>query len=226
MKPNSARRSSATPDIDALLQDSYLLVVALREGKTPQGGRALWRHCSEQVETLRQALEDAGMNQRSIDCISYAQCALLDETVLGCTRDDDHADWASNPLQVKFFNRHQAGHFLYEDMREALRDPAAATEVLTVYQRVLLLGFKGRYRDLQDPEREALIRALAARTEPLVMRDTLVSGTPGGRAAAALHWLRSPPVQVVVAVLLVGGTWWALDQVLGGLVAALLPVPT
>lgn len=223
MSPTTGRKQPASRSIDALLQDSYLLVVALREGKTPQSGRTLWRHCSDFVETLRQSLIDDGMSQRNIDYISYAQCALLDETVLGYARDDDHADWASEPLQVKFFNRHQAGHFLYEDMREVLRDPSADPEVLTVYHRVLLLGFKGRYRDLQDPEREDLIRALEARTEPLVVRDALISGSAPGRGVTALRWLRSPVVQVFAAALLIGGTWWVLDHLLGSLVASLLP---
>lgn len=223
MSPNLGRKKPASRSIDALLQDSYLLVVALREGSTPQSSRTLWKHCSDLVETLRQRLEDDGMSQRNIDYISYAQCALLDETVLGYARDDDHADWASQPLQVKFFNRHQAGHFLYEDMREVLRDPASAPEVLTVFHRVLLLGFKGRYSDRRDPEREELIRALEARTEPLVMHDALVSGSARTPGFALLRGLRNPAVQVLVAVLLVGGTWWALDHLLGRLVASLLP---
>lgn len=223
MTPNTPRNQLSAVDIDALLQDSYLLVVSLREGAMARSGRDLWRHCCEQIEVLRQALKDAGMSQRNIDCISYAQCALLDETVLGYARDEAHADWAGEPLQAKFFNRHQAGEFLYEDMRDVLRDPAPNPQVLTAYHRVLMLGFKGRYSDLQDPEREELLRTLDAQVAPLAMCGLLISGTRRRRSVVLQRWLRSPAMQLLVAALLIVGTWWGLDQLLSRLVSSLLP---
>ncbi|MCY1205368.1 type IV/VI secretion system protein, DotU family [compost metagenome] len=210
-------------DIDALLQDSYLLVVSLREGATASSGRALWSHCSGQVETVRQALQDVGMSQRSIDHISYALCALLDETVLGFAKDDAHAEWAREPLQAKFFNRHQAGKFLYEDMHEVLREPAPDPQVLTAYQRVLMLGFKGRYRDLQHPEREQLLRTLDARVAPLATRHALVCGSASGWGAPVLRALRSPAMQLGMATALLACAWWGLNHLLANAVTALMP---
>lgn len=209
--------------IDGLLQDSYLLVVALRNGRARPHGRDLWRRCNDLVETLRQALEERGMNPRNIDYISYAQCALLDETVLGYATDDDHAAWAGEPLQVKFFNRHQAGHFLYEDMHEVLRESTPDRQVMTAYHRTLLLGFKGRYGDLQDTERQRLIRALEMRIVPLVVDNHLSSGTAPGRSGALGRWLRSPVTQLIAVALLAAVTWWALDKLLARLVTSLMP---
>ncbi|WP_280283009.1 type VI secretion system protein TssL, short form [Pseudomonas sp. BN415] len=223
MIQNMAKIRSAVVDIDALLQDTYLLVVSLREGAVALSGRELWRHCCEQVESLRNALKEAGVSQRSIDCISYAQCALLDETVLGHAGDEAHASWASEPLQAKFFSRHQAGESLYEDMREVLRQPAPDPQVLTAYQRVLMLGFKGRYRDLQDPEREELLSALDAQVSPLAVRDALISDSGRGRGFALRRWLRSPATQLLVAAALIAGAWWGMDHLLQRVVASLLP---
>jgi type VI secretion system protein ImpK len=108
-------------DIDALLQDSYLLVVEFRQGASAQNSQDMWKRCAKQIEQVRQRLKDAGVSQRNIDHISHAQCALLDETVLSCAKDEAHAAWASEKLQARLVSRHQDGEFLYEYMREVIR---------------------------------------------------------------------------------------------------------
>lgn len=219
----SVTPGAAAVDIDTLLQDSYLLVVELLHGTPVHSSEQLGVLCIQQIEYVRQQLEQAGLSQRSIDHISHAQCALLDETVLGHAKGVDHTKWANEPLQARFFNRHQAGEFLYEDMREMLREPAPDLHVLTAFQRVLMLGFKGRYRDLQDPEREQLVTALNARVAPLQLSQTLVAQSETSRHGATLAWLRYPLAHVVAAGLLLAAVWWGLDLMLGGLVATLVP---
>lgn len=223
---NTNASNATTPavvNIDALLQDSYLLVVELRQGGFAQNSRALGQLCETQIEHVREGLKAAGLDQRSIDYISHAQCALLDETVLSCAQGDIHADWASEPLQAKFFSRHQAGEFLYEDMRAALREPAPNVSVLTVFQRVLMLGFQGRYRDAGDPEREYLLAALTAQVPPLGISHSLATQVVGGRRWWTLAGLQSPVLHVVAAVLLLVGLWWGLDHMLDDAIATLLP---
>lgn len=209
-------------DLDALLQDTYLLVVSLREGASLQNSPQLPEHCAKQVEQVRQGLKDAGVGARSLALISYAQCALLDETALGYAKGDAHANWAREPLQAKFFNRHQAGEFLYEDISEALRHPAPDVLVLTAFQRVMMLGFQGRYRDVNDPEREQLLAALNARVAPLQLNHTLMTHRVG-RRMQRLRRIGSPMVHALAAGLLLAGTWWGLDHWLGGLAATLVP---
>lgn len=220
--PSNKQLASAVA-IDALLQDSYLLVVELRQKATIDNSKPFVALCTQQVEYVRQQLELAGLSQRSIDHISHAQCALLDETVLGCTGDTDHASWASEPLQAKFFNRHQAGEFLYEDMREVLRETAPDLHVLTAFHRVLMLGFQGRYRDINDPEREQLLATLSAQVAPFKPGQTIPTQVATGSRRATLPWPQSPLAQVLAAGLLLGATWWGLDHLLGGLVATLVP---
>lgn len=219
----SKERTAAAVDIDALLQDTYLLVVELRQGASVPRSQDLSQLCVEQVEHVRQQLKLAGLSQRSIDHISHAQCALFDETVLTCAEGDAHASWASEPLQTKFFNRHQAGEFLYEDMREVLREPAPDRHVLTAFQRVLMLGFRGRYRDLDDPEREQLLVDLSARITPLQVSQSLITQAHGSELIAGLAWLRSPLVHVVAVGMLLTAIWWGLDHLLSGAIASLLP---
>lgn len=223
MSLKAEKPKPSSVDIDALLQDSYLLVVELREGASAVSGRDLWNRCSSQVEQVRQQLADAGVSQRSIDYISYAQCALLDETVLGAVEGDAHAEWAGEPLQASFFNRHEAGVFLYEDMREVLREPAPDQQVLTAFQRVLMLGFKGRYPEPNHPEREQLLAALNAQVAPLATHSALISraGRMGGLFLQ--RWLAAPLLQILLAGLLLAGAWWGLNHLLGEAIAKLLP---
>lgn len=224
MKPTASKIHNATTvDVDALLQDSYLLVVELRHGARPQNSQTLLRICVEQIELVRQQLNLGGMSQRSIDHIGHAQCALLDETVLSFGEGDVHETWVKEPLQAKFFNCHQAGEFLYEDIRGVLREPAPDPHVLTVFQRVLMLGFKGRYREVNDPEREQLLNALSAHVPPLKLGQTLATHRAFGQRNELLRSLRSPQVQALAVGVLLVGAWWGLDHLLDGLIATLLP---
>ncbi|PMU08636.1 MULTISPECIES: DotU family type IV/VI secretion system protein [unclassified Pseudomonas] len=160
-------------DLDALLQDSYLLVVELRQGASVQDSPDLWKRCEQLVEQVQQRLKEADVNARSIELISHAQCALLDETALNCAKGDAHADW-------------------------------------------------GRYRDVNDPEREQVLAALNARVAPLGLKQVVM--TQGiDRRMNPLRGLRSPLVQILIAGLLLVGAWWGLDHWLGGLIATLVP---
>lgn len=219
----SHKQAATTVDIDSLLQDSYLLAVELSQGGIAQNSLELSKLCTRQIENVRQHLKDADLSLRNIDYISYAQCALLDETVLRCAKGKTHADWAGEPLQAKFFSRHQAGDFLYEDMREVLREPAPDLHVLTVYQRVLMLGFQGRYRDADDPERLQLLAALDARVEPLRLSKSLPTQLDFGSRTNGWRWVRSPMFHAVTVGILLVGCWLGLDHLLGGLIATLLP---
>ncbi|MCY1294177.1 type IV/VI secretion system protein, DotU family [compost metagenome] len=212
---------SPTVDIDALLQDSYLLVVELQQKASPKDGEELWKHCVAQVEQCRSSLIDAGVSQRAVNQICYAQCALLDETVLRNASAQTHAVWAAKPLQAHFFSRHQAGEQLYEDMREALAEPAPDLRVLTCYHRVLMLGFLGRYRSETAPEREQLLAALNEHVEPFAS----AGATPvlvSARGGSWRRWLSRPWLHLATAAVLLVGLWLVLHRVLGDTVTSLL----
>jgi type VI secretion system protein ImpK len=223
MNLNASRKTTAMAvDIDALLQDSYLLVVELCKGASTHDGPTLKDLCVKQVEHVRQMLEHAGLSSRSIDHISHAQCALLDETVLRVDKQARDA-WTKEPLQAKFFSRHQAGEFLYEDMREVLREPAPDPLVLTVFHRVLMLGFQGRYHDAEDPEREQLLSAFQVQVAPLALSQTLATKKTFGQGLRIALWPRSPLAHGLLVGLLFVGCWWGLDHLLANLLSSVLP---
>ncbi|MFJ3077763.1 type VI secretion system protein TssL, short form [Pseudomonas sp. NPDC087029] len=210
-------------NIDELLQDTYLLVIELRQGAKVHSSPELWNSCVEQVERAREALVEAGLDARNIDFISHAQCALLDETVLARVVDEAHAAWARESLQARFFNTHQAGEFVYQEIRSVLAEPSGNPLVLTVFQRVLMLGFLGRYRDANDPERQQLLAALTSQVAPLDLTQGLVVRAGKTPSRQALAWLHSPVLHIVAASVVLAGVWWGLDRVLAGALASLLP---
>jgi len=157
--------------IDQLLRDSILTVVELREGADIPSVSELYKQCKQHVITLRDTLQKAQYSQDIIDDISYAQCALLDEVVLLCSKDSskprDYDEWLGAPLQVTFFNTHNAGYDLFEKIRTRLRADKKAHLVLECFDRVLGMGFQGCYLAQPQMEREHLIIAL---------RESLMAG--------------------------------------------------
>lgn len=148
--------------IDSLLYDTWLIVAELRRGVPAQQGEALYQRCLQQVTKTQSRLTEAGYSAESIEHIIYAQCALLDETVLGRGKQDEgYGTWIQTPLQTHFFNTLQAGELLYERMRQVLREPASDPAVLTCFYRVLSLGFEGIYHgQSQQQPREQLMKTL------------------------------------------------------------------
>ncbi|MGE8328744.1 type VI secretion system protein TssL, short form [Pseudomonas urmiensis] len=224
MNRAAQKNVAAKMDIDALLQDTYLLVVELRHGTDAHSSPELWSRCVADVEHVRVTLQEEGLDRRSIDLISHAQCALLDETVLACAEGRAHEDWAMETLQAKFFSSHQAGESLYEDMRTVLYEASVHPYVLTAFQRVLMLGFLGRYREVNHPERQQLLTAISAQVAPLDTSQSLVIQVGSSPRIPMWGWLQFPLLHVVVAAVLLIGVWWGLDNALGEAVASLLPV--
>ncbi|MCO6549757.1 MAG: type VI secretion system protein TssL, short form [Gilliamella sp.] len=150
--------------IDELLRDSILVVVQLKAKADIPSGHKLYELCKQQVTTVRDTLYKAQYSQDVIDDINYALCALLDETVLLRHRDkpekQDYDEWLGAPLQVIFFNTHNAGYDLFEKIRGRLKADKKDPLVLSCFDRVLGLGFQGCYLDKPQMEREHLVLAL------------------------------------------------------------------
>lgn len=213
-------------DVDALLQDTWLQVISLRQGASCLEGEGLdfWQKCVAAVENVRQKLQDADVSEQNVQHILYAQCALLDESVKGRgVQDDAYFVWCNSPLQAHFFNTLDAGDRLYERIRAVLREPAPDSAVLTCFHRVLMLGFQGGYSSLAATEREQLVSQLSALVPAFRFAPSLpVLAVASSRSSIGI-WLRCWPVRIGLAVCLVTLLWWGLDRWLSGLLPTLLP---
>ncbi|OMQ24519.1 type VI secretion system protein TssL, short form [Serratia oryzae] len=209
--------------IDSLLYDTWLIVVELRRGVPAQQGAALYQRCLQQVSNTQSRLTEAGYSAESIEHITYAQCALLDETVLGRRKQDEGYDtWIQTPLQTHFFNTLQAGELLYERMRQVLHEPASDPAVLTCFYRVLRLGFEGVYHgQTQQQPREQLMKILSERVTAynIALQPPLLMEARPRRQhrlfQSAFFWL-------CLTLFVLAGGWWMLHLQLQSLLTALL----
>lgn len=220
------RGAAASIDIDALLQDSWLQVISLRHGPQFQEGegRVLWERCVADVERVQRALKESELDDASCQHILTAVCALLDETVKGRSVEDDACvQWYDIPLQGYFLGTMDAGDTLCDRMRDVLREPAPDNAVLTCFQRVMMLGFLGDFRSLNDPERQRLVKMLSDHVSPFSYPQAhpVLAGSRTGRWTGG--WLSSWPVRIGLSVLVIAGLWWGLNHWLDQMLATLLP---
>ncbi|AUJ80820.1 DotU family type IV/VI secretion system protein [Enterobacter cancerogenus] len=220
------RGTAASIDIDALLQDTWLQVISLRHGPTflEGEGRTLWERCIADVERVQRELKACELDEASCQHILTAQCALLDEAVKGRGVEDDAClQWYDIPLQGHFLGTMDAGDTLCDRMRDVLRVPAPEHAVMTCFQRVMMLGFLGSFRSLNDPERQRLINALSEhvvpfsypQSQPILAESRARQGIGG--------WLASWPVRIGLSVVVVATLWWGLDRWLDQMLQTLLP---
>lgn len=209
---------TAPINLDLIFQDTYLLVIELRHGRTMTNSKTLRETCIAQVEGARSALQEAGMSPRSVDLIIHAQCALLDEAVFANVGDGVRQIWITESLQARFCGHHRAGEILHEQMREVLREPAPDMHVLTAFQRVMMLGFLGGYRSLDDEDRVVLKKQLDALAGLRIdeLGPTWIDAR--GPVRTFPWWLRSPLVHLAIAGLTLFAVWWFLNRSLANMV--------
>ncbi|MDK1197033.1 type VI secretion system protein TssL, short form [Cronobacter dublinensis] len=219
-------------DIDNLMADTWLTVTLLRYGSPVPDGDALYNHCCAQVEAVRDALQQAGYDDASIAHISYAQCALLDETVMNRkpavneegeirVSDEGYKAWRSVPLQARYFGSLNAGEVIWDRIAAVLRQPAPLLAVLICYHRVLSLGFQGLYgvKTVSQTQREETLKALSARVPPL---QTDLSLIVRGAKKRRFSLLRSVGFWIVLSVTMTGIVWWCGHLWLQALLSAQL----
>ncbi|EMA8635768.1 type VI secretion system protein TssL, short form [Cronobacter sakazakii] len=220
-------------DIDQLMADTWLTVTMLRYGASVPDGKSLYKTCCAQVESVREALKQAGYDDASIEHISYAQCALLDETVMSrkpalredgelAITDEGQREWRMAPLQAKYFGSLRAGEALWDRIAEVLRQPAPLQAVLTCYHRVLSLGFQGLYgvKTVSQTQREETLNALSARVPPVKSDISLVVLKTKKRR---YNLLRSVGFWILISIMITVIAWWCGHLWLQALLTAELP---
>lgn len=220
-------------DVDQLMTDTWLIVTLLKQGAMTLDGSALYDKCCQQVINVREALERAGYDEVSIEHISYAQCALLDEAVMsrkpnGPERGEEaqvdagQVAWRKAPLQARFFGSLHAGEALWDRLAEVLQQPSPVNAVLICYHRVISLGFQGLYsvQAVNQSQREALISALSNRVAPPDTGLSLVIHRTKKHRYSLAH---SAWFWIVIAVVLTGTVWWGGHLWLQELLSAQIP---
>ena len=220
-------------DIDQLMMETWLTVTMLKKGALTPDGTALYNKCVKQVESVREALERAGYDDASAEHITYAQCALLDETVMSRKPekskegeepdvDEGQVAWRKVPLQARFFGSLRAGEALWDRIAEVLRQPSPDPAVLTCYHRVTALGFQGVYclKAVSQSQRDEVIKALSERVSP---PDAGLSLVVHRMEKHRWRLMRSVWFWIVLAVILTGVIWWGGHIWLQSLLSSQIP---
>lgn len=199
--------------LDELMRDSWLLVVALRNGAVAEQGEALYQRGVELVEQTHQRLAEAGFSAENSEHIAYAQCVLLDETVLNRPEiDNGYEFWMRTPLQARFFNTLQGGEMLYQRIRQVVQQSSPDRHVLTCFHRVLMLGFQGRYRNQPQQERQALLADITAQVPPFSLQQDAPILQRVGNRSLGLWQGRSLWFWAGAAIVIVAAVWFGLHH--------------
>lgn len=204
------RTGPETVCVDAVFQDTWLLALDIRNGHPVAIDNALFSRCCRQVESARSQM--SALPQATVDELLFAQCALIDETVKTLP-DTDVSVWYSQSLQSHFFNRIDAGDVIFERIHRLLHQPAPPPELVCMYHRLLLLGFRGKYRGGNEAECLALMRRLDA-----MLPEPQTATAPGevivfsGKRGHS-HW-RSPWVMLTFLTVVTALLWAGLRMFL------------
>ncbi|MDI2111742.1 type VI secretion system protein TssL, short form [Commensalibacter nepenthis] len=210
--------------LDSLMLDTWLLVASLKNGIKIEDGDKLYEKAIAMVDTVKKKLQEQKQSEENIEHITYAQCALLDEAVLDRTEmDSGYNAWVQTPLQVKFFNTMNAGEILFERIKAVLNQPAPNLIVLTCFQRVLALGYQGRYKHLPKQDLTNLTKTLTnkvgvfdSQAQPILINTRYKS--------PVFKYLRSFYLWIIVSIIIVTFLWIGLNSHLEQLLHQWLPV--
>lgn len=199
---HSSDNDITTKTFDLLMQDTWLLALAIRNGQSPVVDDALYQHCFDMIQQVQDKLAATGAPEYLTEEIKFAHCVFVDETIMTQPDTDVSTWWRRTPLQGHFLDHIHGGDLFYEHIKKLLREPSPSTALIACYYRMLLLGYRGKYRVEDHPERQALMNQLRERlpapeskiNNPVFIR----SFRPDIR-----FWQRSPWIMRGVALLFI-----------------------
>lgn len=203
------------------LRDTALTVTELAQGARPADTFDAFRAiCLGHLADLKAEFEAAGQPSAVIADAAYALCALFDEIALRHLSDAAREAWEQEPLQVREFQRYDAGDALIARIEQRLSEPQPVVPLLAVFYVVMGLGFRGRFALDDSQSREQLISAIDVQLERAGLRKHV---GPMIITAGKEHrrWYMPPLAWVAVALVAAGVIYIALDRWLDSAIARL-----
>jgi len=202
--------------IDMIFAPTWLMVCQLHQGTSITHGDSFYRRVCQLVDDTRQKLLEIGYPEAAIEHMQYAQCALIDESVMNRQqKDEGYNTWLQSPLQARYFNTLEAGDKLWDRLRGILNETAPNQDVLLCFHRVLTLGFVGKFRRMDAPERERIVTQLNTQLpDYLISSELPLVVKPKLRfSRRRLYWFGW-----IGGILVLAAMWWgfsaSLEQLL------------
>ena len=145
------------------LEDVLTVISRLRSGgQIPPDAESFRASVKHLLDRSASEASAAGYDERAITMAGFAVIAFLDETALN-TQHPVFRDWQQRPLQEEIFEGFLGGEIFFTNLEELLRgrDSETVGDVLEVHLLCLLLGFRGRFREDQQGDLDAIKRATA-----------------------------------------------------------------
>lgn len=187
---------------DTLMQDTWLLALAIRNAKPPVVDDALHQHCLGMIQQVQDKLVSSGASDGLAEEIKLAHCVFVDEAIMS-QPDTDVSTWLNRtPLQGHFLGNIHGGELFFEHIKKLLRESTPSLVLVACYYRMLLLGYRGKYRVEDHPERQALMNQLRER---LSAPESKINNPVFIRRSRPdiCFWRRSPWIMRGVALLLI-----------------------
>lgn len=195
--------------IDIIFAQTWLMVCQLHQGSAIAHGDDFYRRVCLLIDETRQKLLEHGYPETAIEHMQYAQCALIDESVMNRQHQDDgYNTWVQSPLQARYFNTLEAGDKLWDRLRNILNETTPNPDVLLCFHRVLTLGFVGKFRQKNAPERERIVAQLNVQLpDYLISSDLPLVVKPKLRfSRRRLYWFGW-----IGGVLVLAAMWWGFS---------------
>ncbi|MCW1830218.1 DotU family type IV/VI secretion system protein [Enterobacter asburiae] len=195
-----------------MLQDTLLFVMEVNHDKTLVRDEAFYRRACTLVEQVKSRLDSMKESEEFVRHMQYAQCGLLDHTVMNSVPDADNRVWRGAPLEGVYLGTLRSGEIIPDNLRKLLRQAAPDMRLLALYQRIYAFGF-GRFIPGYDDERRQVMESLDAlvpAAEHTQSAPLIVERRPGVRRGL----LRSRLLHVVLLAAFVIAFYCGLDDLL------------
>ncbi|VWC81360.1 OmpA/MotB family outer membrane protein [Burkholderia lata] len=225
----AARLKAAEHAINPLLEAARVLLQALAD--TPEtrdvDDIARWRRwLGQEVRLFTRVCSELQIRPEHVRCASYCLCSALDEAAMQAPWGKDETtgvEWQDNSLASVLGHDRQGGDRVFQLIDDAMRNQRENLDLIELYQNVLDLGFRGRYRfEAGGQKRLQVIREH--------VHDAVMTGGQSGNRVGEPRklprqtidpWVRPVPVRrsrarfaggLAVALLLGAGGYAAVDR--------------
>ena len=117
--------------------------------KTDVDFKAVHKSIASSIKIMLDHEKSLSFNKDSSDVL-YICASMADEIFLNIPWNGKHY-WEENILEQKFFGTQIAGDEIFNRIDDLIAERTVlSTEKAEIYLKLLSLGFKGRYRDIED----------------------------------------------------------------------------
>lgn len=139
---------------------------------------------TKELKDFQTLTERANIKREHIVATHYCLCTAIDEGVH--LHDWGQGWWTTNSLLVKHHQDNQGGERFFQLLGRLVENPAENLDVINVLYILLSVGFEGRYRKMQDGDRQ--LHAIRKR-----LYDLLLQHHGPVPEALSPHWMPAPP---------------------------------